>query len=179
MNRDGGPDGVDTDSDGVCDTLDICPGFPDDVDSDGDGTPDGCESEATVFEFTYPDAGDTCPQWNDWRAALPTSGLTGMRMYGTFDVAGIECNDPSVAQGLADAIRTNSTYLGFCDGHDWSVCDRYTGEVWIDPPSLCSGSNCPDPGYIYRACIGGYPVPGGVNSGTCSNIPQMMGLEFF
>ncbi|MFT4625415.1 MAG: hypothetical protein ACI8PZ_004083, partial [Myxococcota bacterium] len=177
----GGPDDVDSDDDGVCDTLDVCPGFDDSFDSDADGTPDGCEAGPSIpFEFDYPDAGDTCPDFTDWRAALPTSGLTGVRMYGTFDLVGLSCSDPGVTQALADAIRTNVAYLGFCDGHEWSVCDRYTGEIWIDPPALCSGSNCPSPGYIIRPCIGGgYPVPGAVNSGTCSNIPQMMGIEFY
>ena len=131
------------------------------------------------FEHTYPDDGDTCPSFNDWRASLPASGLRGMRMYGSLDEEGITCTDPVVAQELANAIRTNVAYIGSCDGHEWSVCDRYTGEIWIDPPSLCSGSNCPSPGYIIRPCIGGYSVPGGVNAATCSNIPQTMGIEFF
>ncbi|MCP4544089.1 MAG: C-type lectin domain-containing protein, partial [Chloroflexi bacterium] len=35
---------VDSDSDGVCDTEDICPGFDDADDNDGDGLPDGCDT---------------------------------------------------------------------------------------------------------------------------------------
>jgi hypothetical protein len=35
---------VDSDGDGVCDGLDICPGYDDAIDSDGDGTPDGCDA---------------------------------------------------------------------------------------------------------------------------------------
>jgi autotransporter-associated beta strand protein/T5SS/PEP-CTERM-associated repeat protein len=34
----------DTDTDGVCDEVDICPGFDDNVDTDNDGTPDGCDA---------------------------------------------------------------------------------------------------------------------------------------
>ncbi|MGE4633267.1 MAG: thrombospondin type 3 repeat-containing protein, partial [Planctomycetota bacterium] len=33
----------DGDNDGVCDDVDICPGFDDTIDTDGDGTPDGCD----------------------------------------------------------------------------------------------------------------------------------------
>jgi hypothetical protein len=35
----------DSDDDGVCDMIDICPGFDDNLDEDGDGTPDGCETD--------------------------------------------------------------------------------------------------------------------------------------
>ncbi len=34
----------DTDTDGVGDSCDICPGFDDTIDSDGDGIPDGCDN---------------------------------------------------------------------------------------------------------------------------------------
>jgi hypothetical protein len=33
----------DTDFDGVCDDLDVCPGFDDNADGDGDSVPDGCD----------------------------------------------------------------------------------------------------------------------------------------
>ena len=47
-------DGVDTDSDGMCDSGDICPGFDDLLDSDGDGMPDGCD----VCPLDNPDDSD-------------------------------------------------------------------------------------------------------------------------
>ncbi len=34
----------DSDGDGVCDDLDLCPGFDDNVDTDGDNVPDGCDA---------------------------------------------------------------------------------------------------------------------------------------
>ena len=34
---------LDSDSDGVCDSDDVCPGFPDGEDTDADGTSDGCD----------------------------------------------------------------------------------------------------------------------------------------
>ncbi len=36
---------LDSDSDGVCDADDLCPGFPDGQDADSDGTPDGCDPD--------------------------------------------------------------------------------------------------------------------------------------
>lgn len=36
---------ADSDNDGVCDTLDVCPGGDDSLDSDGDGTPDFCDCD--------------------------------------------------------------------------------------------------------------------------------------
>jgi hypothetical protein len=36
---------LDSDSDGVCDADDACPGFPDGTDTDADGTPDGCDAD--------------------------------------------------------------------------------------------------------------------------------------
>jgi len=36
---------LDSDSDGVCDADDLCPGFPDGEDADADGTPDGCDDD--------------------------------------------------------------------------------------------------------------------------------------
>ncbi len=38
---------VDSDGDGVCDNMDICPGGDDNIDTDGDGIPDYCDSECT------------------------------------------------------------------------------------------------------------------------------------
>lgn len=34
---------LDSDNDGVCDGLDICPGYDDNADADNDGVPDGCD----------------------------------------------------------------------------------------------------------------------------------------
>ena len=36
-------DCVDTDSDGICDLDDMCPGYDDNLDNDGDGIPDNCD----------------------------------------------------------------------------------------------------------------------------------------
>jgi hypothetical protein len=78
---------------------------------------------------------------------------------------------------FAAAVRGGTRGTWTCDGRSWSICDRYHGEVWINPPSECSGSNCPNPGYILRPCIGNLNW-GGVNTATCSAPSQTMTLEF-
>ncbi|MBW2964418.1 thrombospondin type 3 repeat-containing protein, partial [Candidatus Woesearchaeota archaeon] len=61
---------VDSDGDGVCNDVDVCPGYNDSVDSDGDTVPDGCDVCSagddladTDIDLT-PDACDSCP--NDY-----------------------------------------------------------------------------------------------------------------
>ena len=137
----------------------------------------------TTYEDSFVNAvtpTSQCDSWLTFVDALPASGITAVRMSGTFDEVGIECTDPAVAQGLADAMRTRADFDMMCDGHQWTNCgSRYDNEVWIDPPALCSGSNCPDPGYLMRPCIGNANW-GGVNTATCSSQPdQTQRLEFF
>jgi hypothetical protein len=120
-----------------------------------------------------------CTTWNSWRAGLATSGYSTVTMSGTYDTTGITCSDPTTAQAIADAVRTATSGSWTCDGHTWYLCGtRYSGELWIDAPSLCSGSNCPNPGYLMRACISNANW-GGVNTATCTSNPsQTMTLDF-
>jgi hypothetical protein len=137
----------------------------------------GCDTYSE--DFVNGSASPTqCTSWNSWRAGLATSGYSSVTMSGTFDTTGITCSDPTMAQAIADAIRTGARGTWTCDGHDWSLCDRYSGELWIDPPLECSGSNCPNPGYLVRPCIGNANW-GGVNTATCTSNPsQNMTVEF-
>jgi len=71
-----------------------------------------------------------------------------------------------------------SSYGATCDGHLWTTCSRDNDELWIDPPSLCNTSNCPNPGRILRACFStaGY---NGLNTATCGSAPtQTIVLTF-
>jgi hypothetical protein len=138
----------------------------------------GCDTYSETFvNGSTPSA--QCTSWNSWRAGLSTSGYSTVTMSGTYDTTGITCSDPATAQAIADAIRTLTSGSWSCDGHTWYLCGtRYTGELWIDAPSLCSGSNCPNPGYILRPCCG-HSNWGGVNTATCTTNPtQDMTLEF-
>jgi len=43
---------TDSDNDGVCDSVDQCPGFDDRIDTNGNGIPDGCESSTCTQQTT-------------------------------------------------------------------------------------------------------------------------------
>ncbi len=64
-------DNTDTDSDGVPDVCDACPGFDDSADADGDGIPNGCDAcpgsdDALDNDSdSVPDGCDVCPGGND------------------------------------------------------------------------------------------------------------------
>ena len=46
-----GTPAADSDGDGVCDALDVCPGGDDNIDTDGDGIPDDCECSPATTNF--------------------------------------------------------------------------------------------------------------------------------
>lgn len=121
--------------------------------------------------------------WNNFRAQLLSSYCYyKMKISGTYDTAGIICTDPAIVLSYANALRNVSSYTSpLTNGHVWSLCNRYSGEVWIDPPSECSGANCPGPNaYIIRPAIGGTnPNWGGVNTNTCNGPNQRMTLTFY
>jgi hypothetical protein len=116
-----------------------------------------------------------CTDWDTWRAGLG-SGYTRVTIRGTFNTTGVSCTNPVVVNGLASALRNGTDFNMACDGHNWTLCgSRYHGELWLDPPSTCSGSNCPS-GYIVRPCQGSNW--GGVNTATCGGPSQTMAVDF-
>lgn len=126
----------------------------------------------------------TTAQINRWSAfcAKLTSTLnyTGMTIRGSYDLTGKKCTDATITKDFATALRTYSTYISSTTGGNvWSTCARYLGEVWINPPSSCNGSNCPSPGYIIRPGIGTSNSNwGGINTATCGGPDQWMELIF-
>lgn len=121
-----------------------------------------------------------CAAWNVFQTQLNPGNYLKLTIKGTFDPVGLVCTDRAVVNAMATAVKTAGTYISpLTNGHVWSVCNRYQGEVWIDPPSSCSGANCPDPGYILRPCIGGTNSNwGGVNTRTCGAPTQVMTMIF-
>jgi hypothetical protein len=109
--------------------------------------------------------------WNNFRAQLvPSSCYSKMIIKGTYDTAGQVCTDPTIIAAYANALNTLTSYTSpMTNGNVWSLCaSRYSGEVWLNPPSQCSGSNCPGPnGYIIRPGISNLNW-GGVNTNTCN-----------
>ncbi|MBZ0099508.1 MAG: hypothetical protein K8F30_10505, partial [Taibaiella sp.] len=121
-----------------------------------------------------------CVAWGVFQGQLNPGNYLKMTIKGTFDPVGLVCTDKTVVNAMAQAIKTASAYISPpTNGHVWSVCNRYNGEVWVDPPSSCSGANCPSPGYILRPCIGGTNSNwGGVNTPTCGAPTQVMTIIF-
>lgn len=118
--------------------------------------------------------------WNAFRASLQPGNYCGMLIKGTYDQNGIVCNDATITNAFANAVKNNLSYTSVStNGHVWSVCNRFDQEIWLDPPSQCSGANCPN-GYIIRPGIGpGNPNWGGVNTATCGGPNQRMTLIFY
>jgi hypothetical protein len=121
---------------------------------------------------------EQCARWVAFRET--PRDTVAVRMFGSEDPEGIICNDAVAAQQIADALSTGTSTLIPCDEHDWAICDRtsYIG-FWIDPPALCSGANCPNPGYMIRPCITPNTYWGGVNTATCEGPDQRMSVKFY
>lgn len=118
-------------------------------------------------------------KWDSFLARIDTSAnYSYVRISGTFNDSGITCNEPAVVKYFAKALYTNSNFNAtLCNGNNWGLCSKFNGEVWLNPPSTCAGSNCPI-GYIIRP---GHPPVGnwgGNNTATCGGPTQRMTLEF-
>ena len=142
------------------------------------------KSQATAWTDTFlqgvPATTTQINTWNAFRASLTPGSYCAMWIGGTFNTAGISCNNAPEVNAYATALQNYTSYTTpSCLGNVWSLCNRYDGEVWLNPPSECSGANCPN-GYIIRPGIGtGNPNWGGVNTQTCSGPNQRMSLIFF
>ena len=134
-----------------------------------------------TFRNAVPATAAQITKWNNFRASLvSTNTYLGMRISGTNNTTGLSHSDATVAKDFAAALRTVTTYTSpSVNGNVWTLCNRYAGEVWINPPATCSGSNCPSPGYIIRPGIGTANSNwGGINTATCGGSNQWMELRF-
>lgn len=116
--------------------------------------------------------------WTTFISRLDTTKcFTSMTISGTFDQTGITCTDPAIVSAFAKAMKKPASYTSpVTNGNVWSICSRYQGEVWLNPPSECSGNNCPT-GYMIRPGIGNSNW-GGVNTATCGGPNQRMTFTF-
>ncbi|PKP56283.1 MAG: hypothetical protein CVT88_10365, partial [Candidatus Altiarchaeales archaeon HGW-Altiarchaeales-1] len=128
-------------------------------------------SESFIYGQT---ASAQCTTWNTFRGQIDSDTIyTKITISGSNDATGVSCTGPT-ANTICHALNTLTEGIWMCDGHNWSLCNRYTGELWLDPPSLCSGANCPNPGYIIRPCFSHSCCWGGVNTSTCNGPNQTM-----
>lgn len=116
---------------------------------------------------------DATRQCNVWREWLPTigSGFTSVTWSGSIDSVGVTCSDLSAVAIIADGMRSGRAFNVHCDGHEWTMCNRFEGELWLDPPSPCDTANCPH-GYLLRPCFNGAAFWGAVNGPTCGGAPS-------
>ena len=120
----------DTDSDGVCDADDVCPGFDDNLDSDGDSIPDDCDSCDNNLTGTPCNDGDECTI-NDVYDA--NCGCVGT--FEDSDGDGV-CDLDDICPGFDDTIDTDGDTIP--DGCD-SVCVEFTDD-FVDNPLTHSGT---------------------------------------
>jgi PKD repeat protein len=145
----------------------------------------GLKSQDIVWRDTFrqfvPATAAQITKWNNFRASLvSTNTYIGMTISGTNNTTGLSHSDRTVATDFATALRNLTNYTSpSVNGNVWTLCNRYQGEVWVNPPATCSGSNCPNPGYIIRPGIGtGNSNWGGINTATCGGTNQWMELRF-
>lgn len=116
---------ADSDNDGVCDTLDQCPGFDDTVDIDQDGIPDGCDtsidcSSCDTVVSDFPSVEDFETGTNnicqfgsddlDWvvlSGATPSSNTGPTSAYSGSNYFYVEASDPNFPTKVA-------TFKGSC-----------------------------------------------------------------
>lgn len=128
----------DSDGDGVCDSVDRCPGHDDAMDWDGDGVPDGC---------------DACPGGDD---RMDTDG-DGVPDYCDCDHSVIECdvNATCIESGGPPTCVCNPGYAG--DGFTCTDIDECaTGTHGCDVNATCTNTA----GSYICACNEGYEGDG-------------------
>lgn len=74
----------DTDSDGVCDADDQCPGFDDTIDANNNGIPDGCDVDCTYAVINFNDFESGWGIWNDGGSDSRRSSSDATYALGTY-----------------------------------------------------------------------------------------------
>jgi len=146
---------ADSDNDGVCDAVDICPGFNDNIDSDNDGTPDGCDSCDNTLAGTSCDDGDDCTVNDTWDANCNCTGT-----YVDSDNDGV-CNANDICPGGDDAADADGDGTpDFCDACPNSATGDSDGDGICDDQDIC-------PGFDDNADSDGDGIPDGCDG--CDN----------
>ncbi|NNK69084.1 MAG: T9SS type A sorting domain-containing protein [Flavobacteriaceae bacterium] len=137
---------LDTDSDGVCDDLDICQGGDDNVDTDGDGTPDFCDSCNDLIDTDGDGVSDCVDQEINSPCPLNVDS-NGVSIDSDGD--GIaDCNDQEVNSPCPNNVDGNGVSIdsdgdGVCD--DLDICEGGDDNVDSDGdgiPDFCDTSVC-------------------------------------
>jgi hypothetical protein len=95
------------------------------------------EAQDIVYRDTFfngvPATTAQIARWTAFQAKLTANlAYTGILISGTNNTTGIECTDAAIAKLYAAAVRTASAYTSpTTNGHVWSICNRYLGEVGL------------------------------------------------
>lgn len=144
-----------------------------------------------VYSESFTNGTSYCPgqsQYNNWgnmRAALDTTTkkFKSVTVKGSLNTSGIVCNDPTITQQIAHALRTNTFFSTTCNGNAWVVAPGCFGgcglsadavELIVTTTGSCA---CASPSYIFRPIIGNLNW-GGINGVTCSAPNQLMEVIF-
>ena len=96
---------VDSDGDGVCDSIDQCPGLDDTLDLDGNGIPDGCDSVASLLsDPSFEQGGVGWAKLTNGGRSLITSdahtGVTSVQMLVSFQYPREVFQEHAVTEGV-------------------------------------------------------------------------------
>ena len=143
-------------------------------------------SYSRFFEqgVSYSETDSNWIAWEDFVDALyPDNEYYSLTISGSYDTVGYTISDPEIVAEIASALHNREEAEWVVDDIRWAICnwgeENSQQEFWVDSPGLCSGSNCPEPGYIIRPKIGsGNSNWGGINTATCGGPDQVMTLTF-
>ncbi|NNK73435.1 MAG: T9SS type A sorting domain-containing protein [Flavobacteriaceae bacterium] len=137
---------LDSDSDGICDDLDICQGGDDTIDTDGDGTPDFCDSCNDLIDTDGDGVGDCTDQEINSPCPLNVDA-NGVSLDSDGDGVA-DCNDQEVNSPCPNTVDANGVSIdtdgdGVCD--DLDVCEGGDDSLDADGdgiPDFCDTSVC-------------------------------------
>jgi hypothetical protein len=105
-----------------------------------------------------------CDQWNVFLGQVGGGQFNSVTLSGTFNTAGLTCNDPVAATQICQSMHDGGFASVFCNGRVWNV-----GQCGFGTEVSADGSTCVcafGSGNVARPCIGNSNW-GGVNTTTC------------
>lgn len=144
-----------------------------------------------VYSETFTQGASYCAsssQFDNWgvmRSQLDTvtKKFKRVTVKGSLNTTGIVCNDPTITQQIAHALRTNTSFSATCNGNSWVVAPGCWGgcgnaaaavELIVTSTGTCA---CANPSYIFRPIIGNLNW-GGIAGVTCNAPTQLMEVIF-
>jgi hypothetical protein len=176
---------MDSDNDGVCDALDICPGGDDNADADNDGIPDFCDCNAASTSFstnplTHSGSGSSSTSISfasgDKDVSFTVSDM-GSKLNGNPN----NRYDDEVTITYVDGNGSNNTYGVFTGSNQSSVSVNITGEVQSVIISLANAVNTNRSLSVNLStvnyCSGVPPCQDDDNDGVCNDVDQCPGQD--